>query len=130
MKIYIIILVTIIFYSCHKNHDFEKNIIGLEKKWLYINSNRNIDSLKILNFTYYVNFKKNHTWSNFFISNGSKSFNDGYYDWSYNENDSVLIMGTEEKLKFRILKYTKDTIYLENNKKEKEFLINLTMFPR
>ena len=123
MKKYCILFI-LVFISCNKNNDFENNIVKSNKKWLHISNYYSIDSLKNYEFIYYIKFNKNKKWIYHFMTDNSIPWNENYHNWCYSSNDSILIMG-EEKLKFKVVKYVKDTIYLENNEKKKEFFINI-----
>ena len=122
MKKYFFLI--LILNSCGKNNDFEDNLIREDKKWLYISSSINIDSLDYKIPLYYIRFTKDFKWRNYFIENDSKSFTSNNEDWSFFDNDSVLVLGTEKEMKFKIYKYTKDTIYMQNYRGLKEYLIN------
>lgn len=118
------LIILLIFCSCNKNNDFEKKITKSDKKWYYVYGVKNIDSLKNAKFIYYTKFTKDGYWNNFYTESNSTSGSQNYYKWNYNENDSILIMGDEKEMKFKVYKFTTDTIRLKNFKNENVFFIN------
>lgn len=119
------IFLIFLFISCNKKNDFEENLICSKKEWLYFDSNHNIDSVKYLKPIYYISFGRDLKWCNYFIRDKSRNYFSSCLDWSYNEKDSVLSMGQGRDMKFKILRYTTDTIYLKNFKGLREYLINI-----
>ncbi len=97
-------------FSCKKS-EFENLLIKPDKKWVYINDEKINPNLKML---FYMKFEKNGECYNYFLSNNQKSVHvDGHHKqdkWKYSEKDSVLKI--QDYYNFKILKFTKDTIYL------------------
>lgn len=111
--------------SCSVSSDFEENLTSCNKEWLYFDSNHNIDSIEHLIPVYYISFGKDRKWCNYFISDKSRNHLSDCHDWSYNERDSILSTGKDDKMKFKIYRYSRDTIYMKNFMGLKEYLINI-----
>jgi hypothetical protein len=117
----LLLLITLTFFSCKKS-EFEILLINSSKKWIYV-ENPKEHSVQ----TFYIKFEKNGNSDNYFLSNNQKNiFIDGTHEqgsWKYSEKDNILEI--HNYYKFKILKFSKDTIYLyELNNKHKAFLIN------
>ena len=119
----LLLCIIVTLFSCKKS-EFENLLVTPGKKWIYIDGEKIKPNSKIV---FYTKFEKNGLCDNYFLSNNQKQFYiDGHHDqghWKYSEKESILKM--HDYYNFKVLKFTKDTIYLLNLKyNSKALLIN------
>ena len=117
----LLLLITSSFFSCKKSV-FEILLTDSSKKWVYVENLKDY-SAQIS----YIKFEKNGNADNYNLSNNSKPINlDGKPEqgsWEYLENENKFKV--HNYYKFKVLKFSKDTIYLLDLKYKKQgFLIN------
>jgi len=106
----IFLLIIILSLSSCKKSEFENQLMNPDKQWCYISDNKyNPNSI----ISYYMKFYPNGDFENrHLLDNTKHMYIDGQVKdchWKYSKNDSILELC---ELKYKILKYEKDTIHL------------------
>ena len=113
---FLIIFITTL--SCNRESSLEINLIDVNKKWTYSNSEKLEPNTK---FSFFTKFSDSGECANVFLESGHTQ-NKG--EWKYSEKDSVLEMFT---YKFKVLEIQKDTIMLMSiDEKFQAQLINIS----
>lgn len=113
--IFLLCLCSLLVTSCKKRTDFEKMLIA--NQWVYYN-HETLDSIDNGSFTFYMVFNEDGTNKTLYIKSDEKynPFNCGMSEpepeeeWSFNEEDSILIFN---KIPLKLLSVTPDTILME-----------------
>ena len=126
MKKYFFLL---LFISCNKYSAFEENLVCKEKKWVYFNSSTNVDSINEMHLLYYIRFGKDLKFYHYLFSDNTLNSFFSSENWSYSQKDSLFFLGKQKEMQFKIHKWTTDTIYMNNFRGFKEYLINIPSPP-